>query len=97
MLLGGRAEQTTALAYLYQVTGRQFFHYFIANSIPSQNAEDLVQETILKILERASQFSGEGSANSWMWQIARNVLVDHVRSPYFRKADFFGNPLDGPA
>jgi len=96
-ILGPRAEQELALKHLYLGLGKEFFHYFVSNNVPAQNAHDLVQESILKILERASQYSGEGSANAWMWQIARNTLVDHARSPYFRKADFFGDPLDGPA
>jgi RNA polymerase sigma factor (sigma-70 family) len=90
-LLGVRADQELALRHLYLGLGKEFFHYFAANSVPAQNAHDLVQETILKILERASQYSGEGSANAWMWQIARNALVDHARSPYFRKAEFFAD------
>ncbi len=90
-LLGVRADQELALRHLYLGLGKDFFHYFAANNVPAQNAHDLVQETVLKILERASQYSGEGSANAWMWQIARNALVDHARSPYFRKAEFFAD------
>lgn len=90
-LLGARSDQELALKALYLGMGKEFFHYFVANSVPAQNAHDLVQDTILKILERASQYSGEGSANAWMWQIARNALVDHARSPYFRKAEFFAD------
>jgi RNA polymerase sigma factor (sigma-70 family) len=90
-LLGSRAEQELALKHLFLELGQEFFHYFVVNRVLVQNAHDLVQETILKILERASQYSAEGSAKAWMWQIARNTLVDHVRSPYYRKAEFFGD------
>jgi RNA polymerase sigma-70 factor, ECF subfamily len=42
-------------------------------------AEDVVQDTILKALERAHQFRGESSVRTWLHRIAHNVVVDRSR------------------
>ena len=42
-------------------------------------AEDLVQETLLRILSRASTYKGQGSFKAWMFNIARNASLDYLR------------------
>jgi RNA polymerase sigma-70 factor (ECF subfamily) len=42
-------------------------------------AQDLFQETWLRILERGSQFSGRSRFETWMFAIARNLMIDHTR------------------
>ena len=36
-------------------------------------AEDVAQETILRVLDRGSQFRGEGEFGAWAWAIAVNL------------------------
>ena len=71
--------QTRALTFLYQTKGREFGRYFVRNRMNISDAEDAVQDTILKILKYASSFNNEGTAKAWMWQIARNTLIDFKR------------------
>ncbi len=75
----GGPRQTAALQRLYHGKGREFSRFFVSNGLTRQDADDVLQETVLKILQRATSFRGEGSVNSWMWQIARNCLIDHHR------------------
>ncbi|MGB6111124.1 MAG: sigma-70 family RNA polymerase sigma factor, partial [Acidobacteriaceae bacterium] len=42
-------------------------------------AQDLFQETWLRVLERGSQFSGRSRFETWMFAIARNLMIDHTR------------------
>lgn len=43
-------------------------------------AEDLVQETLLRIWLRAGQWNGDGSAAAWVLRIATNLALNHLRS-----------------
>jgi RNA polymerase sigma-70 factor (ECF subfamily) len=44
-----------------------------------QVAEDLVQETLLRALERAESFRGEASLATWLHRILHNLVVDVSR------------------
>lgn len=43
------------------------------------DAEDLVQETLTRALERAAGFRGESSLKTWLHRIEHNIAVDQAR------------------
>lgn len=43
-------------------------------------AEDIAQDTWIKIAEQAENYQPVGSVRSWILRIARNKCVDHLRS-----------------
>lgn len=43
-------------------------------------AQDLVQETFLRVWTRAEQWSGQGSFKSWLYRIATNLAINHLRA-----------------
>jgi RNA polymerase sigma-70 factor (ECF subfamily) len=45
----------------------------------AQPAEDLVQETLLRALQRAESFRGEASLSTWLHRILHNLAVDRTR------------------
>ena len=44
------------------------------------NVDDLVQETLMRVIAGASRFHGHSTVLTWALRIARNVCVDDVRS-----------------
>ena len=86
--LGGK-EQEKALSELYTKKAKEFGRFFMSNGLDQMSADEVVQETVLKIFKQASAYRGEGSINSWMWQIARNTLTDFIRSRKREKAQNF--------
>ena len=42
--------------------------------------EDLVQEVFLRVWTRAEQWSGSGSVKGWLYRIATNLSLNHLRS-----------------
>ncbi len=42
-------------------------------------AEDLMQETFVRIVVKRPRYSGKSSFKTWLYSIGRNVAVDHVR------------------
>lgn len=43
-------------------------------------AEDVVQEVFLRVWTHAEQWSGQGAFKSWLFRIATNLALNHVRS-----------------
>ena len=76
-LTGSREQQELAMKHLYFHTGAEIGRFFRSQGV--DEVEDLLQETILKVLRRASTYRGEGRFESWVWQVARNTLADHRR------------------
>lgn len=43
------------------------------------DAEDASQETFLKLARHADGFRGDAQLSTWLYRVARNVCIDHVR------------------
>ncbi|HTV82633.1 MAG TPA: sigma-70 family RNA polymerase sigma factor [Acidobacteriaceae bacterium] len=56
--------QHRLLRYLLYLTGRR------------ELAEDLFQETWMRVLVRGSQFNGRSRFDTWLFTIARNLVID---------------------
>lgn len=75
---GGQSRETAARA-LYDSMAQHFLRFFVYQGVDTEQAKDVLQDTLVKIIRNADSFSGEGSAKSWMWQVARNCLIDQQR------------------
>jgi RNA polymerase sigma-70 factor (ECF subfamily) len=47
---------------------------------PDAAAQDLVQEVFLRAWTRAEQWDGRGSFKAWLYRIATNLALNHLRS-----------------
>src|SRR5437879_4550010 len=64
-----------------------------------EKAEDLAQETFLRIVKGAQEWEHRAKFTTWLFTIARNLSVDHSRRERFRRADSLDaqGPDDEPA
>ena len=54
------------------------YHYYRLRH--RETAEDLTSQTFVKALERFDSFdASKGSAATWLYRIARNTFIDHLR------------------
>ncbi len=72
----GRVEK---LALLFERHHVMLFNFFLRLSGSREVSEDLVQEVFLRILKYRKTYQGQSKFTVWMYQIARNVHVDHLR------------------
>jgi RNA polymerase sigma-70 factor (ECF subfamily) len=49
-------------------------------------AEDLLQETFLRVVKGAADWQGTAKFTTWLYTIARNLCVDHLRKQQHRRA-----------
>src|SRR3981081_2718681 len=59
-----------------------------------ERAEDLAQETFLRIVKGAAAWEQRARFQTWLYTIARNLCVDQSRRDKFRKTDSLDK--DGP-
>jgi RNA polymerase sigma-70 factor (ECF subfamily) len=76
-----QSREPQAMADLYDRFGRLAFSVILAIVRDAAVAEDLVQETLLRVWTRVRNFEvARGALGPWLLAIARNRAIDHVRS-----------------
>ncbi|MBL8178439.1 MAG: RNA polymerase sigma factor [Bryobacterales bacterium] len=74
-----REGDTDSLAHLFERHHRSLYRFFYQLCGSGGLAEDLTQEVFFRMLKFRATFQKDARFTPWMYQIARNVHVDHVR------------------
>ncbi|PIW61027.1 sigma-70 family RNA polymerase sigma factor [Shewanella sp. CG12_big_fil_rev_8_21_14_0_65_47_15] len=56
------------------------YRYFVRQLGDKQLAEDLYQETWSRVIRAAANYEASAKFNTWLYRIAHNLLIDHVRA-----------------
>lgn len=75
--------QHRLLRYLVYLTGHR------------ESAEDLFQETWIRVLERGHQFNDKYAFSTWLFSVARNLAIDQMRRKQPASLDGLMNDDDG--
>jgi RNA polymerase sigma factor (sigma-70 family) len=70
---------TSCLATLFERHHKAVYQFCLQMTRHPAQSEDLVQDVFIKILRKAGSFRGEGLFKAWMFNIARNISLDHIR------------------
>jgi RNA polymerase sigma-70 factor (ECF subfamily) len=57
-----------------------------------ETAEDLAQDTFIKVLNHIDKYSPEFKLSSWLFKIANNVAIDHLRKRRLDTVSMDGSP-----
>lgn len=60
-------------------TFRPKIHRYLARMTGANEADDLTQEVFIKVSRGLKDFRGESQLSSWIYRIATNVALDHLR------------------
>src|SRR5215470_10482507 len=60
----------------YQHRLLRYLTYLVGNR---ELAEDLFQETWIRVLERGHQYDGKHEFSTWLYAVARNLSIDYLR------------------
>jgi len=72
--------QREAFGQLYDKYIRKIYDFIYYKTHHRQTAEDLTSQTFLKALQALQRFDlAKGSFQAWLYQIARNTVIDYYR------------------
>src|SRR5579863_2887783 len=74
-----QAGEFAAVAVLVECIGPQLHRFFMAQSASRSDADDLLQETWLRIHKVRHTYRPGEPVLPWFYAIARHVRVDHYR------------------
>ncbi len=74
-----RAGESAAFELLYQRHRQGLYRFLLGLSGKAELAEEVYQETWLSLIRSTSGPAGRASFRTWLYQIARNRLIDHWR------------------
>ncbi len=75
-LRGRNPDLIEALIERYQY---RLFRYLISLTGNREDASDMFQETWIRILERGCQYNRKWKFESWLFTVARNLVIDKMR------------------
>jgi RNA polymerase sigma-70 factor, ECF subfamily len=76
---GLRRRDPDLLDRLIEQYQHRLLRYLISLSGNRELAEDLFQETWIRVLERGHQYDGKHEFNTWLYAVARNLTIDYLR------------------
>ena len=92
-MLAFKSGDARAFSTLVQRHRGPVYNFILRYVGQRQRAEDVLQETWLKVVRNSSEWEPRARFTTWVYTIARNLCVDSARKESFRKAD----SLDAPA
>jgi len=76
---GLRERDMELLADLVERCQHRLVRYLLYLTGRREYAEDLAQETWIRVLQRGSQYNGRQRFDLWLFAIARNLAIDYLR------------------
>jgi len=77
-------ETEMTLAELVKTHQKAIFHWAYDMTGSVEDAEDLVQETFMKVHLALKNFRGESRLTTWLFKIARNTYLDRQKTRRFK-------------
>ena len=76
---GFRERDMELLADLVERYQHRLVRYLLYLTGRREYAEDLAQETWIRVLQRGTQYNGRQRFDPWLFAIARNLAIDYLR------------------
>ncbi|MGB7435549.1 MAG: RNA polymerase sigma factor [Candidatus Acidiferrum sp.] len=89
---GLRQRDPDLLDRLIEQYQQRLFRYLLFLTGDSALAEDLYQETWIRVLERGHQYNGKSKFESWLFAIARHLVIDVSRRRKVNSLEELGDP-----
>ncbi|GAB4563430.1 MAG: sigma-70 family RNA polymerase sigma factor [Haliangiales bacterium] len=74
---------------------RPIFNFLLRSVRTRDRAEDLLQETFMRVIKSAKSYKKQAKFTTWLYTIARNLCIDHSRRQKHRKHPSLDQPIRG--
>jgi RNA polymerase sigma-70 factor (ECF subfamily) len=92
LVLRYQRGETEAFAELLRRHRTPVFNFVLRHIGSRPAAEDTVQEVFLRVVQSAADFKHEARFSTWLYTIARNLCIDHLRKMSLRAHDSIHEP-----
>ncbi|WP_025823165.1 sigma-70 family RNA polymerase sigma factor [Shewanella marina] len=92
LMLAYAQGDNQAFSQLYNRHKGGLYRYFVRQIHDLQLAEDLYQDTWGRVIKSASSYQASAKFTTWLYRIAHNLVIDHVRS--VKPVDNFTDVVD---
>jgi RNA polymerase sigma-70 factor (ECF subfamily) len=100
LMLRYQQGDRSAFPQLVRRHQQPLFNFALRQVRAPQVAEDVVQETFVRVVQNAAEFKHEARFTTWVYTITRNLCIDHLRKRALRKHPSLdeskGEEGDGP-
>ena len=100
LMLRYQGGDRASFAQLVRRHQTALYNFAIRQVCVPQVAEDVVQETFVRVVQNAGDFKHEARFTTWVYTITRNLCIDHLRKRALRKHpsldDSRGEEGEGP-
>ena len=83
---GTMRKRGDEIVRMYDTLRPSLLGYLVGLGLVREEAEDVVQETFLRLLRSLEEVQGEEHLRSWIFRVAHNLTVDQFRSGRYRAA-----------
>ncbi|HMR76068.1 MAG TPA: RNA polymerase sigma factor [Polyangiaceae bacterium] len=84
-----------AFAEIVQRYKRPIYNFVYRQVRNPETAEDVTQDAFLRVVQNAGEFKHEARFSTWLYTIARNLCVDHLRKAKHRRHPSLDQPAGG--
>jgi RNA polymerase sigma-70 factor, ECF subfamily len=88
----GERDSFAELVRRYQTP---IFNFVVRQVGHGTTAEDTTQEVFLRVVQNAADFKHEARFSTWLYTIARNLCIDHLRKLSHRRHPSLDQPVAG--
>lgn len=93
LMLAYKSGDAGAFSTLVQRHRQTVFNFILRYVLHRQRAEDILQETWLKVIRNSAGYSPTAKFTTYLFTVARNLCVDATRKEAFRKTASLDAPL----
>jgi len=91
---GLRRRDPALIDYLIEQYRYRLFRYLLMLTGHRPEAEDLFQETWVRVLEKGHQYKPRWKFETWLFSIARHLVIDYRRRRHPESLDALLEPVD---
>ena len=85
LMMQFQAGDRSAFAILVRRHKTPIYNFVLRQVRSKTTAEDLTQDVFVRVVQNASTFKHEARFTTWVYSIARNLCIDHLRKMSLRR------------
>ncbi|MBT7609437.1 MAG: RNA polymerase sigma factor [Bacteriovoracaceae bacterium] len=78
---------------VYEVYSKELYRHLYFLTGNKELSEDLLQNTFIRVFQKLDQLKDSHKLRSWIYQIARNLYFDHLKSGYESTKDILDDDV----